>query len=262
MNIIEIKGLWKSFNGTPVLQGVDLDVRKGETLVIIGRSGTGKSVTLKNIMGLLMPDRGTVKVFGTDIASLNRKEILKLRLKIGYLFQNGALLNWMSIGDNVTLPLLEHKPELSKEAMRRIVEKKLEIVELDNAGDKFPSEISGGMKKRAGLARAIVMDPEIILYDEPTSGLDPVMAGSINELVRHTQNVTSATQLVVSHDMDSAFSIADRIAMLYQGRIIALGTPEELKRHDDPVVQQFISGNPDGPITNKQEATAQAEDGS
>jgi len=247
--IIELNGVYKAFNGFPVLAGLDLAVRRGETLVIIGRSGTGKSVTLKHIIGLLTPDRGSVRVFGKDLSALKLKELLALRLRIGYLFQGGALLNWMTIAENVALPLREHRPELSEAQIQQIVDSKLEIVDMLEARDKLPEEVSGGMKKRAGLARAIVLDPAIILYDEPTSGLDPVMAAAINELVVHTREVTGATQVVVTHDMQSAYSIADRIAMLYEGRIIEIGTPEEIRETENPVVRQFVRGETSGPIT-------------
>ena len=253
MAIIELEDVSKAFNGFTVLAGVDLAVREGETLVIIGRSGTGKSVTLKHIMGLMNPDRGRVTVFGQDLSTLKRRQLLALRLKIGYLFQGGALLNWMTIGENVALPVREHRPALPEASIQKLVDDKLEVVDMLAAREKFPSEVSGGMKKRAGLARAIVLDPAVVLYDEPTSGLDPVMAGTINQLVRRTREVTSATQVVVTHDMESAYAIADRIAMLYQGRIIAVGTPKEIQRSDNPVVRQFIRGDPSGPITDAAE---------
>ena len=256
MAVIDLEGVYKSFNGTPVLSGVDLAAREGETLVIIGRSGTGKSVTLKHIMGLLAPDRGRVRVFDQDLSTLSRRQLLTLRLRIGYLFQGGALLNWMSIAENVALPLREHRPDLTEAEIRAVVDEKLEVVDMVHARDRLPSEVSGGMKKRAGLARAIVLDPAIILYDEPTSGLDPVMAGTINQLVCHTRKVTKATQLVVTHDMESAYAIADRIAMLYRGCIIAVGTPEEIQQSTDPVVRQFIRGDPVGPITGDMDNTA------
>jgi phospholipid/cholesterol/gamma-HCH transport system ATP-binding protein len=247
---VVLEDVYKAFNGVPVLSGVSLQIDAGETLVIIGRSGTGKSVTLKHIIGLLAPDRGKIIVFGRDIATLSYREVLAMRLKIGYLFQGGALLNWLSIAENVALPLREHRHELQDAEIMRIVDEKLGIVGMLGARNKLPSEISGGMQKRAGLARAIVMEPSIILYDEPTSGLDPVMSGSINQLVRRTQQVTGATQLVVTHDMASAYAIADRIAMIYEGRIIAIGTPDEIKACADPIVAQFIRGNPLGPITS------------
>ncbi len=252
MPSVVLEDVYKAFNGMPVLSGVTLHIDAGETFVIIGRSGTGKSVTLKHIIGLLAPDRGKVTVFGRDLATLSRREILAMRLKIGYLFQGGALLNWMTIAENVALPLREHRHELQEPEVMRIVDEKLGIVEMLGARAKYPSEISGGMQKRAGLARAIVMDPSIILYDEPTSGLDPVMSGAINQLVRRTQRLTGATQLVVTHDMASAYVIADRIAMIYEGRIIAVGTPEEIRSCTDPVVAQFIRGDPHGPITGEE----------
>ncbi len=247
--VIELIGVHKSFNGSSVLGGLDLEVLRHETLVIIGRSGSGKSVTLKHIVGLLAPDRGTVKVFGKDLTRVTRKELIAIRLKIGYLFQSGALINWLRIDENVALPLRTHARDLTEEEIARRVREKLEMVELADAASKYPSEISGGMKKRAGLARALILDPEVLLYDEPTSGLDPVMASSINDLVTDTREKLRVTQVVVTHDMESAFRIADRIAMLYEGRIIASGTPEEIRRSEDPVVRQFISGSSSGPIT-------------
>jgi phospholipid/cholesterol/gamma-HCH transport system ATP-binding protein len=258
-DIIRLENVHRAFDGAPVLAGVDLGVREGETLVIIGRSGTGKSVLLKHILGLLEPDRGSVTVFGKDLATLSYPDLLAMRLKIGYLFQSGALLAWMTIGENVALPLREHRAALSEERIQEIVAQKLDVVELSEARGKLPSEVSGGMKKRAGLARAIVLDPAIILYDEPTSGLDPVMAGSINQLVRRTREVTGATQVVVTHDMESAYTIADRIAMLYEGKIIAIGTPDEIRATENPILGQFIRGDPTGPITESAHAGARRE---
>jgi phospholipid/cholesterol/gamma-HCH transport system ATP-binding protein len=252
--IIELQDVRRSFNGAPVLAGVNLTVSDGETLVIIGRSGTGKSVMLKHLMGLLAPDSGRVLIFGRDLAKLPYRELLALRLKIGYLFQSGALLNWLTIAENVALPLREHRHDLGEAAVAETVLRKLEVVDMAGARHKFPAEVSGGMKKRAGLARAIVLDPAVILYDEPTSGLDPVMAGSINQLVRRTREVTGATQVVVTHDMESAYAIADRIAMLYEGRIIAVGSPAEIRASKDAVVRQFIRGDPIGPITEGESA--------
>jgi len=248
--VVELEGVYKSFQGAQVLRGVDLEIFPRETLVIIGRSGSGKSVTLKHIVGLLAPDQGRVRVFGEDLSGVDYQELLAIRLKIGYLFQSGALLNWMTIEDNVALPLREHRRKLSVREVEKRVREKLELVELGGAGKKHPGEISGGMKKRAGLARAIILDPEIILYDEPTAGLDPVMASTINDLVIHTREVLRVTQVVVTHDMESAFRIADRIAMLFEGRIIATGSPQEIKTSKDPIVQQFITGSSRGPITD------------
>ncbi|MBN1419123.1 MAG: ABC transporter ATP-binding protein [Planctomycetes bacterium] len=247
--VIELRGVWKTFGRKPVLAGLDLEARRGETLVIIGRSGTGKSVTLKHVVGLLAPDRGTVRVFGEEVARLPRRRMEALRLRIGYLFQSGALLNWLSIAENVALPLREHHPRLSEQEIRRRVDARLDLVRLAEARDLLPEQVSGGMRKRAGLARAAILDPEVILYDEPTSGLDPVMAASINELVRDAQRVLGVTQIVVTHDMASAYAIADRIAMLFEGRIIFTGTPAQIRSTDDRVVRQFIRGETEGPLS-------------
>jgi phospholipid/cholesterol/gamma-HCH transport system ATP-binding protein len=248
--VVELDVVHKSFNGAHVLNGVSLQIFPRETLVIIGRSGSGKSVTLKHIVGLLNPDQGRVRVFGEDLSQVSYRDLLAIRLKIGYLFQSGALLNWMTIEENVALPLLEHRGKLSPKEVEKRVREKLELVELAGAGKKHPGDISGGMKKRAGLARAIILDPEIILYDEPTAGLDPVMASAINDMVLHTREVLRVTQVVVTHDMESAFRIADRIAMLFEGKIIATGSPQEIKSSGDPIVQQFITGSSRGPITD------------
>jgi len=250
--VIELRGVWKGFGRKPVLAGLDLEVRRGETLVIIGRSGSGKSVTLKHIVGLLSPDRGTVRVFGEEVARLPRRKRNALRLRIGYLFQSGALLNWLTIAENVALPLREHHPRLSEGEIRRRVDARLDLVHLAEARDLLPEQVSGGMRKRAGLARAAILDPEAILYDEPTSGLDPVMAASINALVREAQCVLGVTQVVVTHDMASAYAIADRIAMLFEGRIIFTGTPEEIRSADDRVIRQFIRGEREGPLTQEE----------
>ncbi len=247
--IIALDGVFKSFGESHVLCGVDLEIKPRETMVIIGRSGTGKSVTIRHIVGLLAPDAGSVRVLGRNHTEISEKERKRLSLRIGYLFQSGALLNWMTVAENVELPLLEHRRGMSVRERRELVLEKLQLVEMDGASEKYPSEISGGMRKRAALARTIVLDPEIILYDEPTSGLDPVIANTINELIINTREVLRATQVVVTHDMESAYMVADRIAMLYQGRIIALGTPDEIRNSVNPVVQQFITGSTKGPIT-------------
>ena len=248
--VVELRGVMKSFGSQEVLRGLDLQVVKRETLVILGRSGSGKSVTIRHIVGLEEPDEGTVLVLGKDLSHIRKEEHKEIRLKMGYLFQSGALLNWLSIEENVELPLLEHRRNMSSSERRNLVREKLRLVEMEPAGKKYPAEISGGMKKRAALARAIVLDPEIILYDEPTSGLDPVIANTINELILHTAETLGTTQVVVTHDMESAYKIADRIAMLYKGKIIAEGTPDEIKRSGDPIVRQFITGSTKGPITS------------
>jgi phospholipid/cholesterol/gamma-HCH transport system ATP-binding protein len=220
-----------------------------ETLVIIGRSGSGKSVTIRHMVGLEKPDSGKITVFGRELARVRTRELRRIRLRMGYLFQSGALLNWMTVGENVELPLIEHRRDMAAGERRERVLAKLRLVEMEEAAHKYPSEISGGMKKRAALARAIILDPEVILYDEPTTGLDPVIANTINDLIVHTGEALGSTQVVVTHDMESAYRIGDRIAMLYEGRIIALGTPEEIQGSKDPIVSQFVEGRTEGPIT-------------
>lgn len=249
--VIELRAVVKSFDGHRVLDGVDLEVQQRETLVIIGKSGSGKSVTIKHIVGLEEPDAGVVRVFGEDLSHVPPRRRKRMRLRIGYLFQSGALLNWMTIEENVELPLLEHRRELSAAGRKQIAADKLRLVGMESARHKYPAEISGGMIKRAALARAIVLEPEVILYDEPTSGLDPVIANTISELIMRTREVLGTTQIVVTHDMASAYRIADRIAMLHAGRIAAVGTPEEIRSSPNPIVQQFITGNTQGPLTSE-----------
>lgn len=248
--VIEFKDVYKSFGARKVLDGLDMSIRSGETFVIIGRSGTGKSVTLKHMVGLLRPDRGTVTVFGEDVANLSRRGVEKLRSKFGYLFQDGALLKSMTVGENVALPLREHT-RMKDDKIKDTVKEKLALVAMAHAMDDKPDEISGGMRKRAGLARAIVREPGVILYDEPTSGLDPVMSSQINEIIKDMQDKLKVTSVVVTHDMSSAYSIADRIGMLYNGKIHFVGTPDEVRNTDDPVVKQFIKGSTSGPLTDK-----------
>jgi phospholipid/cholesterol/gamma-HCH transport system ATP-binding protein len=248
--IVRLDNLHIRLGGMPILQGLTLSVRKGETLVIIGRSGTGKSVTLKNLLGLLRPDEGRIYIYGEDVTDLPEKLYAEIRKKFGVLFQSGALINWLSVGDNVALPLREHT-QMPEEEIRVKVREKLALLDMLGAIGKMPSEISGGMKKRAGLARAIILDPEIVLYDEPTSGLDPVLSNQINELVLRMQEVLGITSIVVTHDMESAYRIGNRISMLYNGRIIQTGTKEEIQNTNDPVVCQFIHGQTKGPITAK-----------
>ncbi|TGJ99312.1 ABC transporter ATP-binding protein [Leptospira semungkisensis] len=244
---IELINLHKSFGERKILKGMNLQVKKGETLVILGPSGTGKSVTLKHITGLLDPDAGECKIFGEKISGAEIQERERIRSKMGVLFQSGALINWMTVFDNVALPLREHKlyPEAE---IQRIVSEKLRLVDMTIAKDNYPNDISGGMKKRAGLARAIAADPEIILYDEPTSGLDPVMSNVINELILRIRKQTGAAQVVVTHDMSSAYMIADRISFFYGGQVLFTGTPEEVQNSNNEFVRQFINGNTKGPM--------------
>ncbi len=245
--MIELINIHKAFNNKKVLNGISFKIRKGETFVIIGQSGTGKTVTLRHISGLIDPDSGDVLIEGVKMNNAKNKVKEKLRRRMGIVFQSGALINWMTVRDNVALQMREHKMYPPAE-IERIVDEKLEILQLKDAGDKMPADISGGMKKRASLARVLVINPDIILYDEPTSGLDPVMSEHINELIRQMQRDYGVTSVVVTHDMNSAYSIADRIAMLYQGDIIQCDVPEKIRNTDNPIVKQFIAGRVAGPI--------------
>ncbi|MDP2044551.1 MAG: ABC transporter ATP-binding protein [Candidatus Omnitrophota bacterium] len=246
--MIEIQKLSKGFNNRLVLNELNLDVRTGETCVIIGRSGCGKSVLLKHIVGLLRPNAGKVLVNHREVGVLKELELNTLRSKISMVFQGGALFDSMSVIDNVGFSLIEHTRITQKDLSAR-VEESLQLVGLGGIGNLMPSELSGGMKKRVALARAICIRPEIILYDEPTTGVDPITADSINELIRSLHDKLKVTSVVVTHDMKSAYHIADKIAMLYQGRIILEGTPKEIQATHDPVVHQFIHGLSKGPIT-------------
>jgi phospholipid/cholesterol/gamma-HCH transport system ATP-binding protein len=248
MHTIEIQNLNKSFNTRKVLDNLSLSIEKGQTCVIIGRSGCGKSVLLKHIEGVLKPDDGRIMVNGQDITKLNDSEMNKIRLRMGMVFQGGALFDSMTVGENVGFSLIEHQHVSSKELLEK-VENALCVVGLCGIENLMPSELSGGMKKRVALARAICIEPEIIFYDEPTTGVDPITADSINELIRSLHDKLKVTSIVVTHDMKSAYSVADKIAMLYQGKIIAEGTPQEIQNTEHPVVHQFINGLAQGPIT-------------
>lgn len=246
--MIEAIDVAKDFGEHKVLDGLNLKINTGETCVIIGRSGCGKSVFLKHIVGLLRPDKGRVLVEGKEVSKLTQKEISALRMKISMVFQGGALFDSMTVGENVGFGLIEHTKIGQKELLERI-EESLCLVGLCGIVNLMPSELSGGMKKRVALARAICIKPEIILYDEPTTGVDPITADSINELIKTLHDKLKTTSVVVTHDMKSAYKVADRIAMLYQGRIIAEGKPEEIQNSNHPVVHQFINGLAQGPIT-------------
>lgn len=236
---IECRGLHKSFDGKPVLQGLDLDVREGETLVILGGSGSGKSVLLKHMNGLLRPDRGTVFVGGVEITSLSEEAIASVRRKIGTLFQMAALFDSMTVLENVAYPLRE-RGDLSDSEIRQKVIDLLEVVDLPGTERRMPAELSGGMRKRVGLARALALEPRALLYDEPTTGLDPVVGRKINQLIRDLQRRYGLTGVVVTHDLRSAFEVADRIAFLYEGQIRFAGTPEEARKSADPPLQEFL----------------------
>lgn len=246
--IIELKTINKSFNSHRVLRDLSLKVEKGTTLVVIGRSGCGKSVMLKHIIGVLKPDSGNVFVDGQNIWELNSKQLGSLRKRMNMVFQGGALFDSLTVGENVGFQLIEHEAT-SQSVLFEKVEEALSLVGLSGISNLMPSELSGGMRKRVALARAICTSPEIILYDEPTTGVDPITADSINELIRSLHDKLKVTSIVVTHDMKSAYKIADRIAMLYQGQIIAEGTPEEIQSTDHPIVHQFINGLAHGPIT-------------
>ncbi len=238
--IIDIRGLFKAFGDNEVLRGVDLAVRDGETMVVLGPSGCGKSVLLKHIIGLMKPDGGSIVVEGREVTGLDRGELNELRMRFGMVFQGAALFDSMTVGANVGLPLVEHHRTGGSE-LDRLVEEKLEMVGLAGTAHLWPSELSGGMKKRVALARAIALDPDVILYDEPTTGLDPVMAEQINELIRSTQGKLNATSIVVTHDLHSACFTGDRVALMDEGRIAFEGTTDELTKTENEAVRTFIA---------------------
>jgi phospholipid/cholesterol/gamma-HCH transport system ATP-binding protein len=244
---IRVFNLYKSFGENQVLKGCDLEVREGESMVVIGGSGSGKTVLIKCIIGLVRPDRGEIYIDGQEITSLDERRMNEVRKKFGMLFQGGALFDSLRVWENVGFGLRQHT-SLHEGEIRRIANEKLRLVGLQQIEDLMPAELSGGMKKRVSLARAIAMEPEILLYDEPTTGIDPIMADAINELIVQMREKLNVTSVAITHDMKSAYHIADRIAMLYQGKIIEVGNPEEIRNSPNPIVQQFIQGKSDGPI--------------
>lgn len=246
--MIEIINLCKSFNGTKVLDNLNLTINTGETMVIIGRSGCGKSVLLKHIIGIMKPDSGQVIIDGTDITKLNGKQLNDFRLRFGMLFQGAALFDSLTIEENIGFNLIEHS-NVPRSQIRKRVTECLGLVGLKGIEDSKPAELSGGMRKRVGLARAICMKPEIILYDEPTTGIDPIMGDAINDLIKDLHDKLKITSIAVTHDMVSAYKIASRLAMLYKGKIVAMGTPDEIKNTVNPILKQFITGAAKGPIT-------------
>lgn len=243
-NMIEVQRVHKSFNGQHVLRGLNLMIPRGQITVIIGRSGGGKSVLLKHLIGLLRPDSGKIIVDGTDITTLATRELTAFAKKFGMLFQNAALFDSFNVFDNVAFPLREHTT-FSESKIRKMVLEKLSLVGLTDVEHKMPSELSGGMRKRVGLARAIVLQPEILMYDEPTTGLDPIMTDAIDKLILNTQRALGITSIVISHDIRSTFEIADQIAMLYEGEIIEFGPPEVFKQTRNPIIQRFLEGRSD-----------------
>ena len=249
--MIQIQGIHKWFGQNHVLQGVDLTIKEGETLVIIGRSGCGKSVLLKHIIGILEPEEGDIKIDGRSVRTMPQGEQDQFRLQLGMLVQGAALFDSLTVRENVGFSLYEHT-KLSEEVISQKVREKLGLVGLRDIENLMPASLSGGMKKRVGLARAICSEPKIILYDEPTTGLDPINADVINDLILRMQEQLKVISIVVTHDMTSAYKVADRIAMLYDGKIIGVGTPDEIKNSKDPIIQQFITGSARGPITDQE----------
>lgn len=237
--MIQIIDLYKSFDEHLVLDGIDLMIPRNKITVIIGPSGCGKTCLLRHLIGLLKPDRGKVLVDGVDLGRLDRAGLQKIRRRFGMLFQQAALFDSMTVYQNIAFPIQEHT-KLKKQAIDKIVAEKLGLVGLSGIERKMPADLSGGMRKRVGLARAIALEPEIILYDEPTTGLDPIMSEAIDELVLETQSKLNVTSVVISHDIASTFHIADQIAMVYQGRIAEVGTPEEFRRSKNPAVREFV----------------------
>jgi len=249
---IEIRDLVKSFDGRLVLDKVNLKIYKGETIVIMGGSGCGKSTLLRHIIGSYTPDSGQIFINNKEITRIQTSEFDKIKRRIGMVFQNAALFDSLNVENNIQLPLREHT-KLDDNIMKIMTRMKLELVGLRGFEKLMPSQLSGGMRRRVGLARAIALDPEMVFYDEPTAGLDPIVAGVIDKLILDLSKKLMITSVVVTHDMKSVFSIADRIAMLYEGKVIAEGTMDEIKNSSDQRVQQFIKGDPEGPIKFFQE---------
>jgi phospholipid/cholesterol/gamma-HCH transport system ATP-binding protein len=243
--MIAVLGLEKKIGSQEILRGVELEVRTGETLAIIGRSGGGKTVLLKHLIGLMQPDSGEIWIQGQNIIGMKERQLAAIREKVGILFQSGALFDSMTVEDNIAFPLRE-AGERDANILRSNVAEMLEVMEMDGQENKMPESLSGGMKKRVGLARAIIRRPSCVLYDEPTAGLDPVVADSINRLIRHLQKRFGMTSVVVTHDMKSAFDVADRIAYLHEGRIYFHGTASELQQSTDRLIQDFLLGRSEG----------------
>ena len=242
--MIELEDVHKKLGGRAILQGITFTVSEGTTYVLMGRSGTGKSVTLKHIVGVLEPDSGSVRVAGIEVPAQDSQGLMRLRKRMGYLFQNGALINWLTVARNVALPLEEHT-RMGKQEIRERVMEVLKLVGLDHAADLYPEKISGGMRLRAGLARAIVHKPEYVLYDEPNAGLDPLMADQIHKLIVEVRDTLGVTGLVVTHSRACAFAVADRIGVMEQGRILEEGSVEEMRSSRNQLVREFLGGGAD-----------------
>lgn len=270
--LISVQNLVKRFDGRTVLDGINLDVFPGETMVVMGGSGCGKSTLLRHLIGSLVPDEGSVRLFGEDLAEMDEQSLNEARKRFGILFQSGALFNSMTLAENVALPIQEHT-DLGREIIDIQVKIKLELVGLREHADKYPAQISGGMKKRAGLARALALDPQILFYDEPSAGLDPVTSAQIDQLIIALSKQLGVTSVVVTHEMDSAFAIADRMAMLDKGRMLKIGgrdwfdalrrTPEDEAGRlgeDERLIRQFLRGDAEGPLADRHSAAAFQED--
>ncbi len=239
--VIDVQDLYKSFSGFAVLKGINLKMMEGTTTVVLGGSGSGKTVLMKHIMGLFKPDRGQVIVDGQNVSTMGRQDLSVFRERMGMVFQSSALFDSMTVGDNVAFPIREHNPGLSDAQILEKVKEKLAVVDLHDVEQKYPAELSGGMRKRVGLARAIIRDPKIVLYDEPTTGLDPITTESVDEMIIHARERLRVTSVVISHDIGSAFNIGDRVAVINEGRIVAEGTPAELRKTQEPFTRQFLA---------------------
>ncbi|MBI1884136.1 MAG: ABC transporter ATP-binding protein [Chlamydiae bacterium] len=251
--ILEVKKLEKSFGSHKVLDEISFSVEKGKILVILGMSGCGKSTLLKHLIGVLKPDRGEIRLLGQEIMRLKPEELDQLRRKVGILYQSAALFNSMTVGENVAFPLREHA-KLDEKIIQIVMRIKLELVGLSGFENLMPSQISGGMKKRVGLARALALDPEIVFYDEPGAGLDPVTLAMIDQLILDLSRKLGITSVVVTHEIQSAFRIADQMVMMHGGKILAQGSPSEIRSSDNPIVRQFMTGSAEGPIPMKRES--------
>ena len=245
--VIIVKDVVKNFDSRCVLDKISLEIMKGEIMVILGGSGCGKTTLLKHMIGQAMPDEGKVYIFGKDITDTSSEEMDKIRRRFGMCYQQGALFSSMTVGENIALPM-EELTKLDKNIIRIMTRMKLDMVGLSGFEDLIPSQLSGGMRKRVALARALALDPEIMFYDEPGAGLDPVVGAAVYKLIKDLTKKLGITSIVVTHELEHAFRIADRIAMMYQGKVVALGKPEEIKNSTDPVISQFVEGRPDGPI--------------
>jgi len=247
MGTIEFRNIHKSFGDLVVLRGVDLKVDPGEIFFVIGQSGAGKSVLVKHLIGLLRPDKGRIFLDGQDVTDLKEEEFYPIRKRCAMVFQNSTLFDSMTLRENVALPIRKHLGVTEEEAME-MADEELKKVGMKRYGDRFPADFGDGMRKKVAIARALTLDPEFVIFDEPTTGIDPISAAMVDDLIEHLSDKLGVTSIVISHDLRSIFGIADRIAMLYQGKLILDGTQQEFQNSDNPIVQQFIQGLPDGPM--------------